>query len=70
MAIDGKMVAASSAVGLVEPGMVVGVGSGSTVNVFLDMLIKRVDEEGLQVSCVCGSSSSEKMINGRISNFG
>ncbi len=47
-----KWAAAQGAAGMVEDGMVVGLGTGSTAIKFLDLLARRVHEEGLTVTCV------------------
>ena len=50
-----KWAAARAACGMVESGMVVGLGTGSTAIKFLDLLAERVRQEGLKVACVATS---------------
>ncbi len=50
-----KWAAARAACGMVEPGMVVGLGTGSTAIKFLDLLAGRVRQEGLKITCVATS---------------
>lgn len=56
----GKMQAASAAVELVEDGMVVGLGTGSTANYFLAMLAERV-REGLRVTGIPTSQATHRL---------
>jgi ribose 5-phosphate isomerase A len=53
-----KWVAARAACGMVESGMVVGLGTGSTAIKFLDLLAERVRQEGLKVTCVATSEKT------------
>lgn len=53
-----KVNAAKLAVELVRDGMVLGIGSGSTVEIFLDLLGRRIKEEGLVVYGVPSSYQS------------
>ncbi len=55
---SGKLNAARKAVELVEDGMVIGVGSGSTVEAFLQELDKKIDSEGMNVIGVPSSYGS------------
>ncbi len=50
-----KWAAARAASTLVESGMVVGLGTGSTAIKFLDLLAERVRREGLEITCVATS---------------
>jgi ribose 5-phosphate isomerase A len=45
-----KKIAAEAAAKLVEDGMVVGLGTGSTAAFFVSMVGKRIAEEGLRIS--------------------
>jgi len=45
----GKLAAAKAAVELVKDGMLLGLGSGSTVRVFIDLLAERVRRENLSL---------------------
>uniref|UniRef100_A0A7C2NSD7 Ribose-5-phosphate isomerase A n=1 Tax=Archaeoglobus fulgidus TaxID=2234 RepID=A0A7C2NSD7_ARCFL len=49
MVSNGKYNAAKLALELVKDGMVLGIGSGSTVEIFLDLLGKRIREEKIEV---------------------
>jgi ribose 5-phosphate isomerase A len=51
-----KRLAAAQAVGLVEDGMAVGLGTGSTVSFFLTALAER----GVEVRCVATSPATER----------
>ncbi len=55
---NGKLNAAKKAVELVEDGMVIGIGSGSTVEAFLHELGKKIDFEGMNVVGVPSSYGS------------
>lgn len=55
-----KLQAARAAVALVEPGMTVGLGTGSTAALVLDELARRQAEEGLKVVGVPTSQSTER----------
>ena len=55
---DYKMAAAKAALDLIEDGMKVGLGTGSTAAMFIDLLGARV-KEGLDVVCVPTSKVSE-----------
>ena len=45
-----KKLVASAAIDYIQPGMVVGVGTGSTVNYFIDELVKIKSKVGLTIS--------------------
>lgn len=57
-----KRIAAEEAVNFVKNGMTVGLGSGSTVNLMLHALGKRV-KEGLQIRGIPSSIKTEKLAN-------
>ena len=59
-----KRAAAEAAVALVEDGMVLGLGSGSTMVFAVDALARRVREEGLHVRGVPTSLRTEKQASG------
>eukprot|EP00461_Guttulinopsis_vulgaris_P005935 UN05954 len=46
----------------VKDGMVVGVGSGSTVVYAVDRLIERVKNEGLKIKCIPTSYQSQLLL--------
>jgi ribose 5-phosphate isomerase A len=53
-----KQLAAARALTLVEDGMTLGLGTGSTAARFIDLLGARVKAEGLKVTCVPTSEAS------------
>ncbi len=55
---SGKYNAAKLALELVKDGMVLGIGSGSTVEVFLNLLGDKIREEGLEIYGVPSSYQS------------
>lgn len=57
----GKAAAAAAAVAMVEDGMLLGLGTGSTAAIFLQELGARVAREGLRVAAVPTSLASERM---------
>lgn len=58
--LGGKLDAARKALALVEDGMCLGLGSGSTAAVFIDLLGEKV-RAGLKISGVPTSSTTEKL---------
>jgi ribose 5-phosphate isomerase A len=56
--MNDKQLAACHAAALVKDGMLVGLGTGSTANYFIDELARRRAEEGLQVTSVASSTIS------------
>ncbi len=57
--IPGKVAAAMEAVELIEDGMVIGIGSGTTVEIFLRELGRRIKEEEIDVLGVPSSYQSK-----------
>lgn len=55
----GKQAAAEAAARLVEDGMMLGIGTGSTVSFLVEALGRRVREEGLHISGVATSLKTE-----------
>lgn len=55
-----KKTAAEKAAGYVKDGMVVGLGTGSTVKYFIDKLASRIKEESLDVTGIPTSNATEK----------
>lgn len=55
-----KRAAAEAAARIVESGMVVGLGSGSTAQLFVDALGRRVAEEGLRIVGIATSESTAR----------
>lgn len=55
-----KLAAAHAALRFVEPGMTVGLGSGSTATLFIQLLGKRV-QQGLHIQGIASSDDSEQL---------
>jgi len=64
MASAGKVKAAEAALSEVKDGMVLGIGTGSTVAVFIDLLGRRAAEEGLRLMGVPTSYQSAYLAAG------
>ncbi|MGP4041797.1 ribose-5-phosphate isomerase RpiA [Gracilibacillus sp. D59] len=62
--MQGKQLAGEKAVEYIQNGMVVGLGTGSTVNVVLNELAKKV-QEGLNIKGVATSKFTEERANER-----
>lgn len=58
-AATGKRAAAEAAVTLVQDGMLLGLGTGSTIQFAIEALGRRVRDEGLRVECVPTSLRTE-----------
>lgn len=56
--IEGKKRAAQAALSEVRDGQILGIGTGSTVAIFIEMLAERIEKEGLKVLCVPTSYQS------------
>lgn len=56
-----KQQAAERALQLVEPGMTVGLGSGSTATLWIKLLGEKVRTEGLNIRAIASSDDSEKL---------
>jgi ribose 5-phosphate isomerase A len=56
-----KFLAAQRALKLVEPGMVLGLGSGSTATLWIHQLGEQVRDHGLKVQAVASSEASEQL---------
>jgi len=59
--MDGKFNAAQKAVEFVKSGMVVGLGTGRTSEIFIKLLGKKVKEDKMKVVCVPTSVRAEKV---------
>ncbi len=59
--MDGKFNAAEKALGFVKGGMVVGLGTGRTSEIFVRLLGKEVKEKKMKVVCVPTSVKTEKV---------
>ena len=59
--MNAKQLAAEAAVTLIEDGMKVGLGTGSTAYFAIQKIGQRVKEEGLQVTCIATSVQSEEL---------
>lgn len=57
----GKVAAATAALRYVSNNMVIGLGSGSTANIFIEKLAKRVKSEKMKIRCVATSISSKEL---------
>jgi ribose 5-phosphate isomerase A len=57
---EAKLLVAKRAVEFVEPGMAVGLGTGTTATLFIRELGKRV-AEGLKIRCVASSDASHQL---------
>ena len=55
-----KLAAAQAALRFVQPGMVVGLGSGSTASLFIQMLGEQV-KQGLDIVGIASSDASEQL---------
>ena len=56
-----KLKAAQRALELVEPGMTIGLGSGSTASVWVRLLGQQVRERGLKIRAIASSEDSEHL---------
>lgn len=56
-----KLQAAQRALGLVRPGMTIGLGSGSTATLWIQLLGERVRDQGLRIRAVASSQDSEEL---------
>ncbi len=57
-----KQLVAKEAIKLIKPGMVIGLGSGSTSTFFIEELKKHIYNEKLKISCVATSLHSKALI--------
>ncbi len=57
--MNAKIAAAKRAAELVEDGMIIGIGSGTTVELFLTELKRRIESEGLEILGVPSSYQSK-----------
>src|SRR5215471_9921053 len=58
---DWKLHAAQRALQLVEPGMAVGLGSGSTATLWIQLLGEQVRDNGLKIRAIASSEDSERL---------
>lgn len=58
---EAKKLVAKRAVELVEDGMAVGLGTGSTSKIFIEQLGERVRDEKLRLRCVASSEASQAL---------
>jgi ribose 5-phosphate isomerase A len=56
-----KLVAAQRALELVQPGMAVGLGSGSTATLWVKLLGEQVRDHGLKIRAIASSEDSEHL---------
>jgi len=59
MADNSKLACAKRALEFVKRGMSVGLGTGSTAEIFIDLLGKKNQEEGMDLTCTATSVASE-----------
>lgn len=57
---ESKKAAAMQALGLVKPGMAVGLGTGSTAEIFIELLGKKNRGKDMGLACIATSNASEK----------
>ena len=60
MADNSKLACAKMALSFVKPGMSVGLGTGSTSEIFIDLLGKKNKEDDMDLTCVPTSKASEE----------
>ena len=58
---DMKLHAAQRALQMVEPGMTLGLGSGSTATLWIQLLGEQVRDHGLKVRAIASSEDSERL---------
>lgn len=58
---DMKLHAAQRALQLVEPGMTLGLGSGSTATLWIQLLGEQVRDHGLNIRAIASSEDSERL---------
>jgi ribose 5-phosphate isomerase A len=58
-----KKAAGEKAVEYVRDGMILGLGTGSTVRYFIEKLASKIKEEGLDITAIPTSVASEKLAN-------
>src|ERR1700750_3527118 len=56
-----KQQVAERALELVQPGMTVGLGSGSTATLWIKLLGEKVRDQGLKIRAIASSDDSEKL---------
>jgi ribose 5-phosphate isomerase A len=56
-----KLMAAKRALEFVEPGMTVGLGSGSTATLWIQLLGEQVRDHGLKIRAIASSEDSERL---------
>ncbi len=68
-----KQAAAAQALKMVKPGMKIGLGTGSTAKIFIDMLGELNKKEDLKLTCIATSVASEEQAKGlglKLAGFG
>jgi ribose 5-phosphate isomerase A len=61
-----KQAAAIQALTLVQDGMKIGIGTGSTTAIFIHLLLKKIEKESLNLSCISTSNRSTELLKGKI----
>jgi len=62
--LEGKLHAAQRALQLVQPGMTLGLGSGSTATLWIKLLGEQVRDHGLKIRAIASSEDSERLGRG------
>ncbi len=73
MADNSKLACAKKALSFVKPGMSIGLGTGSTAEIFIDLLGKANKEEDMDLVCIATSKASEeqaKKLGLKLAGFG
>lgn len=60
LSLNPKMRAGIEAAQLIEDGMIVGLGTGSTVFFLVEEVARRMNEEGLEITCVTTSDQTKE----------
>lgn len=56
-----KFLASQKALSYIENDMILGLGTGSTINIFLTLLKDHIEKNSLNVKCVCTSEQTRKI---------
>jgi ribose 5-phosphate isomerase A len=57
---------AKEAIKLVQDETVIGIGTGSSVQPFIRLLLEKVEKEALNIKCICTSLASQRLLHGKI----
>lgn len=61
-----KQIVGDKAVMLIQSGMKVGIGTGSTIEPFIQSLLQRIEKEQISIQCVATSQRSKNLLQGKI----